>query len=71
MLSRHRPRSLPTSQGAELGTALIYLLPYYGFCVLAIVRAALRRHGSGREFRHVSLRIARSAGRTDRRPLAG
>ena len=71
MLSSHRPRLLPTSQGAELGTAMIYLLPYYGFCVLAMVRAARRRYGSRREFRHVSLRIERGAGGADRRPLAG
>ena len=72
MLSMRRLSLMPVSRSAEIGAALSYLLPYYGVCGLAMLRAALRRrrHRAGREFRHVSLRVERAAGGADRRPIA-
>lgn len=73
MLSMRRLGLSPVSRGAEVGAALSCLLPYYGVCGLAVLRAALRRRRqrADREFRHVSLLIDRTAGRADQRPLAG
>ena len=63
---------MPISHGAEIGAALIYLLPYYGFCDLAMVRAALRRrrYPAGSSGRSSLAAIARRSG-PDHRPLAG
>jgi hypothetical protein len=73
MLSTRKPAQMPASRSAELGSALLYLLPYYGVCGLAILRAELRRrrHRARREFRHVSLRVERAPGRADNRPVTG
>ena len=73
MLSMRRLGLAPVARGAEVGAALTYLMPYYGACGLAMVRAALRRyqHRSGPKSRQASLAIDRSDRAAGQRPVVG
>ena len=73
MLSMRRLGLAPVARSAELGAALSYLMPYYGACGLAMLRAALRRRRQwrGLERRHASLRSDRTARLADQRSVAG
>jgi hypothetical protein len=63
---------MPVARGTEIGAALFFLLPFYGVCTVAIVRASLRRrHYAGGQLRQVSLRGGRTAVGPDHRPVAG
>ena len=73
MLSMRRLGLAPVARGAEVGAALTYLMPYYGACGLAMVRAALRRHRyrSGPKSRQAGLPIDRSERGAGQRPVVG
>lgn len=73
MLSIRSLGQVSLVRAAEVGAAFFHLLPYYGTCGLAVLSANARRrrgHARGR-FREVNLRIERTAGRADHRPVAG